>query len=119
MHNGDGDRNPTPLRPNANNYATLDADPRRRAREASKVKQILIDFAEPQEREKMRGTSLTTLIENANKALADAFPDSSASFISAQKLAYGGLLLELNSLDAVGLFGNQVAKATILGKIGE
>ena len=67
----------------------------------------------------MRSTSLTTLIEDANKALADAFPDSSAAFVNAQKLAYGGLLLELNSLDAVGLLEDQLDKATFLGKLGE
>ena len=119
MFNGNGDRGPTPFRPNGNNPAAHDADPRRRAREASKARQILIDFAEPQEREKMRGTSLTTLIEDANKALADAFPDSSAAFVNAQKLVYGGLLLELNSLDAVGLLEDQLAEATFLGKLGE
>ena len=119
MLNGNGDRGPTPFRPDGNNSATHDVDPRRRAREASKAKQILIDFARPQEREKMRSTSLTALIEDANKALAVAFPDSSASSVNAQKLAYGGLLLELNTLDAIGLLKDQLAKATFLGKLGE
>ena len=119
MFNGNGDCGPVPFCPGGNASATLDGDPRQRAREASKAKQILIDFAKPQECDKMRGTSLTTLIEDANKALADAFPDSSAAFVNTQKLVYGGLLLELNSLDAVGLLEDQQAKATFLGKMGE
>ena len=119
MSNGNGDRDPTPLCSNGNNPTTHNVDPRWRAREASKAKQILVDFTEPQECEKMRSTSLTTLTEDANKALADAFPGSSASFVNAQKLAHRGLLLELNSLDAIGLLEDQLARATFLGKLGE
>jgi hypothetical protein len=120
LSNGVNNRGPDPSRLPSGNFPTeKDPDPRRKAWEATKAKQVLVDFTELQEREKMRGTNLTTLIEDANRALADAFPDSSANFVNAQKLAHGGLLLELNSLEAVGLFLNQTAKASFLRKLGE
>jgi hypothetical protein len=53
MFNGVGDRGPDPPRPFGGNPAAHNLDPRRRAREESKVKQILVDFTELQEREKM------------------------------------------------------------------
>jgi hypothetical protein len=66
----------------------------------------------------MRSSSLTTLVEDANGALSSAFPDSAASFISAQKLSHGGLLLELNSIEAVELFADQPACTAFLAKLG-
>ena len=118
MNDDLGGRPPFPPHSLGYNLAAHDLDPRQKAREASRAKQILVDFTELQDREKMRKTSLTTLIEDANLALTHAFPDSSASFVHAQKLAHGGLLLELNSLDATGLFGDRAAKEAFLKGLG-
>ena len=118
MQSGHGGHD-TPFLPTAGGFAiSRDLDPKRRARELSKAKQILIDFTESREREKMRSSSLTSLIDDANAALTDAFPDSTASFVNAQKLAHGGLLLELGSLESVGLFDQPQAKNAFLGKLG-
>jgi hypothetical protein len=107
-----------PVAPNTTQSHIYDADPKRRARDLSKAKQILIDFTELREREKMRSTSLTALVEGANEALSAAFPDSTANFINAQKLAHGGLLLEFSSIEAVALLSNQQACDTFLAKLG-
>ena len=54
----------------------------------------------------MRSTSLTSIVEIANEAMSAAVP----LFVNAQKLAHGGLLLELNFLEIAGQLEQQPAR---------
>ena len=95
-----------------------DIDPKHKARQLSKARQLLLDFVDPREREQLRSTSLTTLTENANKALKDAVPETTATVINAVKLAHGGLLLEFNSQAAVGQLDHAQARDVFLKGLG-
>ena len=93
-------------------------DPKHQARQLSKARQLLLDFVDPQERELLRGTSLTTLVEVANKALKDAIPETVLSVVNAVKLAHGGLLLEFNSQAAVEQLDHAHARDIFLKGLG-
>ena len=93
-------------------------DPGLRARQLSKAKQILIDFAHIPEKEKMRNTSLTTLLDDANKSLKEAIPSTTAMVVNAAKLTHGGLLLELNSHNAINQLNQDGIKEAFLVGLG-
>jgi hypothetical protein len=62
----------------------------------------------------MRSTSLTALIESANKSLKEAIPSTAATIVNAAKLAHGGLLLEFNSHDVISQLDREGIKEVFL-----
>ena len=95
-----------------------DVDPKLRARQLSKARQILVEFADPQEKEEMRNTSLTALMEGANKFLKDAIYSTAATIVNAAKLTHGGLLLEFNSHDVINQLDQEGIKDAFLAGLG-
>ena len=95
-------------------HDSQDIDPKLKARQLSKARQILVEFADLQEKEKMRSTSLTALIESANKSLKEAIPSTASTIVNAAKLAHGGLLLEFNSHDVISQLDQEGIKEVFL-----
>ena len=69
-------------------------DPKIQARKDAQAKQLLIDFTDQNDRLKHRNTSLTSIVESANTALKEAGVVGAGRFVSAAKMANGGILLE-------------------------
>jgi hypothetical protein len=95
-----------------------DLDPRYRARQLSKARQVLVDFTGPADKEKMRNTSLTSLLEEANKTLKDVAPESEGEIAHAIKLTHGGLLLEFSSQETLALLERDETKVAFLRGLG-
>ena len=95
-----------------------DVDPRLRACQLSKAKQILINFAHLSKKEKMCNTSLTTLLDNTNKSLKEAIPSTTAMVVNAAKLVHGGLLFKLNSHNAIDQLNQDGIKEAFLAGLG-
>ena len=72
-------------------------DPKLMARRSAKTRQILIDFAQPEDRAKAQDSSLTNLAQLANDAIDCADPP--AKVVNALKLPHRGILVELDTAE--------------------
>ena len=87
--------------PTANGATQKVADPRIQARNEVRTKQVLIDFTEQEDKVKFRNTSLAGIVDTANSALKEAGVSRADRFVSAAKMANGGILLEGSSIALV------------------
>ena len=62
-----------------------------------RTKQVLIDFTEQEKKVKSRNTSLAGIVDTANSALKEVGISGADRFVSAAKMANGGILLEGSS----------------------
>ncbi len=92
---------------------TLDA--RVRAREGIKSRQLLVDVISPGQ-DTLAGASNTELVEAANKALRDLDEPPHHRFVSARRLNNGGILLELDSEEAMAWLSDPLQRASFLGR---
>jgi hypothetical protein len=89
-------------------------DPKIQAKKDAQAKQLLIDFTDQQDRIKFRNTSLTGIVETANAALKEAGFSSADRFVSAAKMANGGILLESSSAVIVTRLGEDATQQLFL-----
>lgn len=75
-------------------------DPRMRAREGIRQRQILIDLASDGDTSELKACAITILVEAANKALKTLDADTVHKVAGASRLRNGGILLEMGSAAA-------------------
>lgn len=79
---------------------TSTIDPRLRAREGIRQRQILIDLITDGGPSELKECAITTLVEAANKALRTLDEDTVHKVAGASRLRNGGILLEMGSTEA-------------------
>ena len=80
--------------PTAGTRTITAADPKIQAKKDAQAKQLMVDFTDQQDRIKHRNTSLAGIVDTANAALKEAGISGTDRFVSAAKMANGGILLE-------------------------
>ncbi|KAF5372347.1 hypothetical protein D9615_009260 [Tricholomella constricta] len=85
-------------------------DPRTRAREAIRMRQVLVDVDEANDKADLKSASVSQLVDKANTAIKTVDPKTKFEVCAVKRLNNGGILFEANN-DAAARWINKNAEA--------